>query len=67
MIKGEIGVQAGVIWQYLDKNGECPVDDLKKNLHLEEKDFYLALGWLARENKVVFYTREDTEYVFLHY
>jgi hypothetical protein len=66
MIKSEIGVNAGIIWQYLDNKGECSIDSLKELLNMNERDFFLALGWLARENKLVFYNREKTDFVFLN-
>jgi hypothetical protein len=67
MRKNEIGVNAGIIWQNLDTNGGCPINDLKKLLKMNDKDFYMALGWLSRENKIAFYEKEKAEYLYLHY
>lgn len=48
-----IGENAGKVWQALQKGGKN-VKDVKKELKLKEMDLYLALGWLAREDKVAF-------------
>jgi len=52
MEKNRIGQNAGIIWQELDSNGEMSVSELIKSTKLDKNNFYLALGWLARENKV---------------
>jgi hypothetical protein len=67
MKKQEIGESAGIIWQYLDTNGGCPTKGLNKHLKMNEKEFYMAVGWLARENKIAFYEKEEIEYVYLYY
>lgn len=66
MIK-EIGINAGIIWKYLDSNGGYPTEELKEQLKMENKEFFLALGWLAREENIVFYSKEYIEYVYLDY
>lgn len=58
MEKNSIGTNAGNIWQYLSVNGDVKLSDLKKILKLDVKDIYLALGWLARENKIHFFHLE---------
>jgi len=47
-----IGEIAGRIWNYLDANGETTLTNLKKGLELKDSEVSMALGWLARENKV---------------
>ncbi len=54
MEKDKIGIDAGKIWQILNKNGNLKIVDLKKTTKMNIKDIYLALGWLARENKIHF-------------
>jgi len=49
---GIIGEIAGRIWNYLDVNGETTLTNLKKNLELKDSEVNLALGWLAREEKI---------------
>ncbi len=53
MLSEKIGNNAGLVWSALE-NGELSVKVLKKATKLTEKDLNLALGWLAREGKVVF-------------
>lgn len=56
----EIGNNAGVVWRTLDESTEpLTVKQLKRLTKLRtERDVNLAIGWLAKENKVVFDTSE---------
>lgn len=48
-----IGTNAGAIWTALSENGALNTKDLKKAAKIKtDKDLYLALGWLLREDKV---------------
>ena len=49
-----IDSDAGIIWQVVNDNNDIKITDLKKLTKMEIKNIYLALGWLARENKVSF-------------
>ncbi len=51
MIK-RIEENAGRIWKILAEFGQLSPGALKKMTRLDDKDIYLALGWLARENKL---------------
>lgn len=47
------GVIAGAIWNVLDQVESMSAKDLKKAVKLKiEKDLYLGLGWLLREDKL---------------
>ena len=48
----DIGKNAGLIWKFLSKEGDSDIDNLLLKLKIDEKDLYLAIGWLARENKI---------------
>ncbi|MDX9747638.1 MAG: winged helix-turn-helix domain-containing protein [Paludibacter sp.] len=61
MNKETIGSNAGLIWAALE-NGSLTVKAVKKATKLKEADLNLALGWLAREDKVVF-SEEEGEVV----
>ena len=65
-----IGNNAGVIWNVLNANGKMTETKLKKESGLGSAEFYTALGWLAREDKlnVVVETRcgKDCEYYTLN-
>jgi len=48
----KFGQTAGKIWQILDKYGPLNEKELVKKIPLNKNDFYVGLGWLARENKI---------------
>lgn len=52
MLKEKAGINAGVIWKALDAAGEMQVKDLKKKTKLKDKELYLSLGWLLKEDKI---------------
>ena len=44
---------AGQVWNALNENAPMGVKDLKKAAKVKtDKELYLALGWLLRENKL---------------
>ena len=48
-----VGTLAGAVWTALNENGTLNTKDLKKASKIKtDKDLYLALGWLLREDKV---------------
>ena len=49
-----VGTLAGAVWTALNENGTLNTKDLKKAAKIKtDKDLFLALGWLLREDKVV--------------
>ena len=48
----EFGLIAGKIWWTLDTHGSLTQTDLMKKTKFKEDEFYAAVGWLARENKI---------------
>lgn len=58
MITTEIGMNAGKIWNLLNEKGERPVKEMVKMLKLSASDFYMAVGWLAREGKVFHFEKD---------
>lgn len=52
MLAEKAGNLAGTIWNMLHENGSMTLKQIKKAAKMTEKDFYLGLGWLLRENKV---------------
>ncbi|MDD5687677.1 MAG: winged helix-turn-helix domain-containing protein [Elusimicrobia bacterium] len=48
----EIGLTAGDIWKYLEKNGEVSALKLKSALGITNTVLYMGIGWLARESKI---------------
>lgn len=57
----EIGTTAGAIWQALNANGELSLSDLKEQIEAKSPLFEWAIGWLAREDKIVI-TRHQRGY-----
>ena len=48
-----IGTNAGAILTALSENGAMNTKDLKKAAKIKtDKDLYLAMGWLLREDKI---------------
>ena len=48
-----VGTLAGAVWTALNENGALNTKDLKKAAKVKtDRDLYLALGWLLREDKV---------------
>ena len=58
-MKEKIGNNAGCVWKVLDAQGTKSVKELKKITKLVDKEIYAAIGWLAREEKLVFHQVED--------
>lgn len=52
MLQEKAGLIAGTIWNVLNEKGEMQLKQLKKLAKLTEKDLYLGLGWLLREDKL---------------
>ena len=52
----EIGTMAGAIWQALEANGQMTLVKLKQELDARSPLFDWAIGWLAREDKIVLTT-----------
>lgn len=49
----EIGTIAGAIWQALNTTGEMSLAQLRKKVNGKTPLFEWAVGWLAREDKIV--------------
>ena len=58
-ITDNFGRDAGKIWMTLDKFGPLSQSRLLKIIGLRQRDFYAAIGWLAKENKIFL---NDTDY-----
>lgn len=52
MEKTKIGLNAGKVWRILNEKGELSMFDLCRELSLTFEDVALAIGWLAREDKI---------------
>jgi Winged helix-turn-helix domain (DUF2582) len=62
----EIGTTAGAIWQTLNSKGELSLPGLKQQVEAKSPVFEWAIGWLAREDKVVITRRQKSYRVRLN-
>ncbi len=49
----KIGETAGAVWKYLREHPRAQASEVKKALKLNESLLWMAIGWLAREGKLV--------------
>ena len=56
-----IGEAAGTIWKFLDQQPEpVTLSALRKGVPLSSTLLMMGLGWLAREDKLVIETSDDS-------
>ena len=60
-----IGSIAGQVWQYLNKNGAHSVTKIAKENDVEMKQLQRAIGWLAKEDKIIITLKGRTEIIGL--
>lgn len=51
-LKNEVGQTAGVVYNFLEKNGESHLRDLRKTMEGKGPLLMASLGWLLREDKI---------------
>ena len=61
--KTTIGSKAGNIWHKLNETGSITIPELALKLKMGVEEATLAVGWLARENKVFIERRNGLLYV----
>ena len=65
MFTEKVGELAGKIWVALNENGKLTGKELKKYIKVRaDKELYLGLGWLLREDKIEV-TESDKEILVL--
>jgi hypothetical protein len=52
MLIQKVGETAGLIWQTLESQGPLKMTALKRQLKTNDTILHMALGWLAREDKI---------------
>lgn len=52
MNKNDVGTDAGKIWCLLSERGILSIRKIGEMTHYRESLIFLALGWLAREDKI---------------
>lgn len=48
-----IGMNAGALWNVLNEADAMGVKQIKKVTKMKDKEVFAAIGWLAREGKLV--------------
>lgn len=64
-MQDEIGQTAGLVWEFLDINGESSTLQIRSSLKITQTLLFLSLGWLAREGKVQLLYRDRCYWVSL--
>lgn len=50
----QIGETAGMVWETLEKQGPQSFAALMEEVNAPQSLFFMAIGWLSRENKLLF-------------
>ncbi len=58
-----IGLNAGKVWRILNEKGELSMFGLCRELGLTFEEVAVAIGWLARENKISFREKDNMLFV----
>ena len=64
-MKEKVIETAGKTWQFLGKNGETCINDLPRLLKEKDEVVLQAVGWLAREDKLSYATKNKKDFVSL--
>ncbi|PPD44916.1 MAG: hypothetical protein CTY16_11175 [Methylobacter sp.] len=56
-----IGDAAGKLWKYLDENGPSSVTKIATETGINKNDIQRAIGWLSKEDKLIFEMKGRTE------
>jgi hypothetical protein len=65
-MKTTIGEMAGKVWKTLGKKGRAEISKLPQIMEEKGEFIYLALGWLAKEEKIDFHKKEGRTLVSLN-
>ena len=61
-MKELVGEFAGLIWRALEGKNALSQKEIKKATKLKDKEFYLGLGWVLREDKINVTEGEEEKY-----
>lgn len=61
----QIGETSGKIWQFLNEHPGATTEEIRKDLKIDNGMVHLGLGWLAREGKLLFESKDSTVRVSL--
>lgn len=66
MNKATIGYNVGILWNLLSNNLRWSYKELQKSSGLNDIDLNMAVGWLAREDKIEFEEEDESLFLFLN-
>ena len=61
----DIGIAAGRVWTFLNEHGASSPTKIEKETGLMRSDLQRAIGWLAKEDKLLIETLGRTEVLSL--
>ncbi|GAB6121724.1 winged helix-turn-helix domain-containing protein [Dysgonomonas termitidis] len=67
MLKNDIGINAGIIWNLLAEKGKLTIREIGEFSDFKDSLINMALGWLSRENKVRFFDENGHLYIELNH
>lgn len=65
MMSEVIGEAAGKVWAFLNGNGPSSPSKIEKETGVSKNDLQRAIGWLAKEDKLLIETNGRTETISL--
>ncbi len=65
MIKKDICANAGIIRQLLNEKKTLLISEIQTKTKLSSENILYALGWLAREDNVVFFEKDNSMSIML--
>lgn len=63
MYEQDIKINADVIWSTLSTNGSMTIDEIEEFTGYTEKFIFMAMGWLAKDEKIRFIEKNGTLYI----
>lgn len=60
-----IGDAAGTVWHYLNDHGPSTVNKMEKETGIAKNDIQRAIGWLAKEDKLIIEAKGRVETISL--
>jgi hypothetical protein len=66
-MKNKIGEMAAKVWKTLGEKEDVEISKLPQILKEKGEIVYQALGWLAREDKISYHSKEKKTFVSLSY
>lgn len=64
-MKEKVIETAGKVWRFLGQNGQTNISQLAKSLKEKDEVVLQAIGWLAREDKIDYATKNRRIFISL--